>query len=61
MNVWIIESRVNGEEYQPVAMEYSRDQARETQRSMKTRSVLGFAEIPKSRIRRYTQDPTSRG
>ena len=56
MNVWIIESCVDGKYYQPVAMEYSRDQARYTQKQMKT-----ICNAVKSRIRKYTQDPSSRG
>ena len=61
MNVWIVESCVDGKYYQPVAMEYSRDQARYTQKQMKIRSSLIWNSVPKSRIRKYTQDPYSRG
>ena len=56
MNIWIIESRIDGNDYQPVAMEYSRDQARYTQKQMKM-----ICKSVKSRIRKYTQDPSSRG
>jgi len=61
MNVWIIESCVDGKYYQPVAMEYSRDQARATQQRIKGQQKVLWGNAVKSRIRKYTQDPTSRG
>ena len=59
MNIWVIEVEVNGE-YKPIAMEYSRDQARLTQQEHKMRISLWNKDV-KMRIRRYIRDTNSRG
>lgn len=59
MNIWVIEAEVNGK-YEPIAMEYSRDQARLTQQEYKTRKSYWVKDL-KMRIRRYIRDTNSRG
>lgn len=60
MNIWVIEAMTN-KEYQPISMEYSRDQARVTQQRIKAQQEALWGNTVKSRIRKYTQDPYSRG
>lgn len=59
MNIWVIEAEVNGK-YEPIAMEYSRDQARLTQQEHKMRISFWNKDV-KMRIRRYIRDTNSRG
>lgn len=59
MNIWMIEAEVNGK-YEPIAMEYSRDQARLTQQEHKARNTFWNKDV-KMRIRRYIRDTNSRG
>lgn len=55
VKLWTVEVQVDGE-YLPTQLEVSRDKARALQRYIKTTNTF-----QKSRIRRYFQDPLSRG
>jgi hypothetical protein len=55
VKLWTVEVQVDGE-YLPTQLEVSRDKARALQRYIKTTKAF-----QKSRIRRYFQDPLSRG
>ena len=59
MNIWVIEAEVNGK-YEPIALEYSRDQARLTQQEHKKRHFFWNKDV-KMRIRRYIRATNSRG